>query len=111
MSSSFDSLILGSDSSEKDNSMSMGGKMRKGRMSNGHKLHCGCPICKNMRKKKGGADDEMDSEEKFVEKFVGSMEGGSRRSRRRSGRSRSARRSRTSRRSRSSRRSRTSRRH
>jgi len=107
MSSSIDSLIFGSDSSEKDNSMSMGGKMRKGRMSNGHKLHCGCPICKNMRKKKGGADDEMDSEEKFVE----SMEGGSRRSRRRSGRSRSARRSRTSRRSRSSRRRRTSRRH
>lgn len=30
----------------------MGGKNKRG---NGHKLNCGCPICNNMRKKKGGA--------------------------------------------------------
>jgi hypothetical protein len=29
--------------------------------SNGHKMNCGCPICKNMNKskKRGGADDEV----------------------------------------------------
>jgi hypothetical protein len=32
-----------------------GGKKKKG---NGHKSNCRCPICKNMRKKKGGAFDE-----------------------------------------------------
>ena len=34
-----------------------------GKKSNGHKLHCKCPICKNMMKhkknKKGGADDDQ----------------------------------------------------
>jgi hypothetical protein len=33
----------------------MGGKKK---MGNGHKPGCQCPICKNMRKKKGGATDE-----------------------------------------------------
>jgi len=31
----------------------MGGKKKRG---NGHKPDCSCPICKNMRKKKGGAE-------------------------------------------------------
>lgn len=35
----------------------MGGKKKRG---NGHKLNCKCPICKNMRKKRGG--DEPDEE-------------------------------------------------
>jgi len=34
---------------------SMGGKKKRG---NGHKPGCQCPICKNMRKKKGGANEE-----------------------------------------------------
>jgi len=29
-----------------------------GKRGNGHKSTCACPICKNMRKKKGGANDE-----------------------------------------------------
>ena len=35
-----------------------GGRKKRG---NGHKMNCGCPICKNMRKskKRGGADDDM----------------------------------------------------
>jgi hypothetical protein len=43
-----------------------GGKLRKGqakgtRKSNGHKANCGCPICKNMRKKtrRGGDIEEV----------------------------------------------------
>ena len=31
-----------------------GGKRKRG---NGHKVNCNCPICKNMRKKKGGNPD------------------------------------------------------
>ena len=46
---------------DEDNT-SMGGRSKKGKMSNGHKLNCKCPICKNMRKKKGGADEEADEE-------------------------------------------------
>jgi hypothetical protein len=39
----------------------MGGK--KKRKSNGHKANCKCPICKNMKMKKGGAlDDESSSD-------------------------------------------------
>lgn len=34
----------------------MGGRRKK--RGNGHKLNCKCPICKNMRKKKGGDPDE-----------------------------------------------------
>ena len=34
-----------------------GGRKKRG---NGHKMNCGCPICKNMRKskKRGGADED-----------------------------------------------------
>jgi hypothetical protein len=28
-----------------------------GKKSNGHKKDCGCPICKNMKKKKGGSGE------------------------------------------------------
>ena len=36
-----------------------GGRRKRG---NGHKVNCGCPICKNMRKskKRGGADGDED---------------------------------------------------
>jgi hypothetical protein len=33
------------------------GGRRKKKRSNGHKLNCKCPICKNMRKEKKGGDD------------------------------------------------------
>lgn len=38
-----------------------GGRKKRG---NGHKMNCGCPICKNMRKskKRGGADDVVANE-------------------------------------------------
>jgi hypothetical protein len=38
-----------------------GGRKKRG---NGHKMNCGCPICKNMRKskKRGGADDIVANE-------------------------------------------------
>jgi hypothetical protein len=32
-----------------------------GKKSNGHKMDCKCPICKNMMKKKGGADTPPDT--------------------------------------------------
>ena len=37
--------------------MKKGGRRKRG---NGHKMNCGCPICKNMRKskKRGGADED-----------------------------------------------------
>lgn len=41
-----------------------GGRKKRG---NGHKMNCGCPICKNMRKskKRGGYNiDNFDNEEK-----------------------------------------------
>jgi len=38
-----------------------GGRRKRG---NGHKMNCGCPICKNMRKskKRGGADGDIEDE-------------------------------------------------
>ena len=41
--------------SSSDNDISVGGKK-----SNGHKMDCKCPICKNMMKKKGGQPDPKD---------------------------------------------------
>jgi hypothetical protein len=38
------------------------GGTRKRRRGNGHKKNCKCPICKNMRKKKGGNSDIPDEE-------------------------------------------------
>jgi hypothetical protein len=45
-----------------DDDDTQGGK--KKRKSNGHKANCKCPICKNMKMKKGGAadDDSSDSD-------------------------------------------------
>jgi hypothetical protein len=43
--------------------MKTGGKKKSSKgKSNNHRLDCGCPICKNMKKgKKGGADEEESS--------------------------------------------------
>jgi hypothetical protein len=92
--------------------LTMAGGKKK---SNGHKMSCMCPICKNMMKKKrGGAETEMTNtaqedgpvDEMTVpdEEVTSTPMGGSRRRSRRSRRSR--RKSRRSRRSRHSRRSR-----
>jgi hypothetical protein len=35
-------------------------KKKGGKKGNGHKPNCQCPICKNMRKKKGGSNDDND---------------------------------------------------
>ena len=52
----------------------MGGRRKK--RSNGHKSNCKCPICKNMRKKRGGDPDEEnkmgDIEEAGVKSTLGS---------------------------------------
>jgi hypothetical protein len=49
----------GEDKIEEKGEDKKGGKRR----GNGHKVNCKCPICKNMRKKKGGnPDDEPDIE-------------------------------------------------
>jgi len=47
---------------DKNDSNITGGK--RGKKSNGHKLNCGCPICKNMRKKgrKGGEDPDIENQ-------------------------------------------------
>lgn len=48
-----------------------GGRKKRG---NGHKMNCGCPICKNMRKskKKGGYNiDNFDNEEEKNNDDVG----------------------------------------
>ena len=48
------------DDDDNDDSAQGGKKKRKG---NGHKANCKCPICKNMKMKKGGAaDDDSDSD-------------------------------------------------
>jgi hypothetical protein len=54
-----DSSIMDSSSEEMLAGVSGGSRKRRGsRKSNGHKPGCGCPICKNMKKKsqKGGDD-------------------------------------------------------
>ena len=49
-----------SSSDEETNTEMQGGRKKK---KNGHKIHCKCPICKNMKKsKKGGEDPEPDIE-------------------------------------------------
>ena len=47
------------DAAESADDAGMGGKKKK--KSNGHKKNCKCPICKNMKMKKGGAPDDSDS--------------------------------------------------
>jgi len=42
---------------------------RKKKRGNGHKANCQCPICKNMRKKKGGQQNQSDSETYDIEKL------------------------------------------
>lgn len=44
---------------------------RKKKRGNGHKANCKCPICKNMRKKKGGQPQEPD-----IENQIGDIEEG-----------------------------------
>jgi hypothetical protein len=44
---------------------------RKKHRGNGHKANCKCPICKNMRKKKGGQPQEPD-----IENQIGDIEEG-----------------------------------
>lgn len=48
-------------SSSGNSMMKKGGRRKKG---NGHKINCGCPICKNMRKskKRGGGEDKNSDE-------------------------------------------------
>jgi hypothetical protein len=48
------SKVIGHKALDTTNVVKKGGK-RKG---NGHKPNCGCPICKNMRKSRGGGDIE-----------------------------------------------------
>jgi hypothetical protein len=51
-------------------------KMMGGKRKNGHKMDCGCPICGNMKKKKGGDNpDNNDTENK--EEPVGKVKTGS----------------------------------
>jgi len=45
-----------------------GGRRKK--KGNGHKVNCKCPICKNMRKKRGGDNDEQPD----VENQIGDLE-------------------------------------
>jgi len=56
---------------EEEETIFEGGKKKKG---NGHKSNCGCPICKNMRKKykKGGNG----AEEPDIENQIGDIEEG-----------------------------------
>ena len=46
-----------SDSSDEEEEKKGGRKKKRG---NGHKVDCKCPICKNMRKKKGGQDPAIE---------------------------------------------------
>jgi hypothetical protein len=49
-----------------ENDETTGGKRKNKKRGNGHKMNCGCPICKNMRKSKkqsGGEDEMMDETE------------------------------------------------
>jgi len=82
------------------------------RKSNGHKMNCGCPICKNM--KKGGNATEETANEDNEMTTTSSSEGesstismgehtGGRRTRRKSKKSRKSRKSKKSRKSRKSR--------
>lgn len=43
---------------EETSSQSAGRKKR----GNGHKPNCGCPICKNMRKKRGGQEPDIENQ-------------------------------------------------
>jgi hypothetical protein len=85
------------------NLTSMGGKMKK---SNGHKMSCMCPICKNMMKKGGSPE----TDESQIDDQSSPMLGGRRRkTRTRKGGKRVKRRS--GKRTRKSRKSRRSRKH
>jgi hypothetical protein len=44
-----------------------------GKKGNGHKVNCECPICKNMRKKKGGANDENNEKGDIEEAGIKAM--------------------------------------
>jgi len=44
-----------------------------GKKGNGHKVNCKCPICKNMRKKKGGAIDENNEKGDIEEAGIKAM--------------------------------------
>jgi len=44
-----------------------------GKRGNGHKSSCACPICKNMRKKKGGANDENNEKGDIEEAGIKAM--------------------------------------
>lgn len=44
-----------------------------GKRGNGHKPNCQCPICKNMRKKKGGANDENNEKGDIEEAGIKAM--------------------------------------
>jgi hypothetical protein len=44
-----------------------------GKKGNGHKSNCQCPICKNMRKKKGGANEENNEKGDIEEAGIKAM--------------------------------------
>jgi hypothetical protein len=56
----YDSSIMDTSSEKMPAGVSGGSRKRRGsRKSNGHKPDCGCPICKNMKKKSQKGGDDM----------------------------------------------------